>query len=126
MTSDQAAGGQDLDYDEDHDNDQCFFILGTFAAKAPAPGPQWLTAEGHCGVETAVEDSLREDEAIRGQSMKTGVCEELFTPEEARDEAIKMTLKQPPEIGRVRGWVLSGLLKLYRLVRRGAEYPHRY
>lgn len=121
-----AAGKEDLDYDEDHDNSRCFFILGSFAPKPSDIAPQWLTDEGHCRVEVAVEESLRENGIIRGQSMKTGVCEELFTPEEARDAAIAITLKQPPEIGRLRGSVLSALLWCYRLMGRGAKHPHRY
>lgn len=121
-----TAGKEDLDYDEDYDNSQYFFIHGLFAPKAPEPGPQWLTSKGHFHIETSVEDSLRENEVIRGHTMKTSAREEMFTPEEARDMAIGMTLKQPAEIGRLRGSVLSALLWCYRLMRRGVKYPYRY
>lgn len=103
-----------------------FAIFGSFGSKMADPGPLWLTDEAHWKVEAGVEDGLREDGIITGLCMKTGIAEELFSLEEIRDIGIRDTLEQPAEIGRIRGWVLSTLLRLYRLVMRGAEYPHRY
>ena len=114
----------EIDYDEaDY---RSIVIFGSFATKLSGPQDLVLTREGHWAIEEAVEESLREDGVIRGLCMTTGIYEVLHSLEEARDECISKTLKQPPEIGRLRGWVLSALLKAYRAVRRGVVYPGRY
>ena len=121
-----AAHADEAEIEFDLTDHKSFVVFGSFATKLPGPLDLVLTEEGTELVAEAIDGSLRDDEVVTGRYMHTGVQEVLHSTEEARDLCIGWSLGQPPEIGLVRVLALSTLLKLYRLVRRGAAYPDRY
>lgn len=75
-----------------------------------------------------IRRSNRADRILQAQRVIQEIIRDFEKSEavhDASDGTIVMTLKQPAAIGRVRGWVLSTLVRLYRRVGRGTEHSER-
>lgn len=95
-----------------------FVLIGNIASREFDFGEHGTTHDD--AIAAVIIDSL-DDQGVAVDHNTVSLSEIMHTMEEARDLIIGWTVEQRPEVGRVRGWALSALLRLYRLVRQGGQ-----
>lgn len=94
-----------------------FVLIGSIASREFDFEKHGLTPAGHGAIFEAIVDGLN-DQGVYADGNTVGLSEIMHTMEYARDLIIGWTVEQQPGVGRVRGWVLTTLLRLYRRVER--------